>query len=58
MKRTVSFDPFDLVLESILPIIEYLTSHNVTPNTPTILIAFVTEPVMAKDLCIEVMGLE
>ena len=41
-----------------IPIIEYLTSHHVSPNAPAILIVLLRQPRMTKHLNIEVKYLE
>jgi hypothetical protein len=41
-----------------LPVIKDLTSHNVPPNTPAILVSLANQPVVSQNLGIKVMDLE
>ena len=38
-----------------IPVVENLATHDVSPDAPTVLIAFVTEPIVSQNLCIKVM---
>jgi hypothetical protein len=42
----------------LLPVIEDLATHDMSPNAPAVGPAFVAEPIVAQDLGIEVVRLE
>jgi hypothetical protein len=43
---------------SSLPIIEYLAPHDMPSNSPAVLIALVSQPVMSKHLSVKIMRLK
>jgi hypothetical protein len=40
---------------NIIPIIKDLAAHDMSSHTPTVLVAFVAEPVVAQHLCVKIM---
>lgn len=40
-----------------IPVVEYLTAHDVSANTPAVFISFLAKPVVTQKLSVEVMGL-
>lgn len=40
-----------------IPVIEDLASHDMSSDSPAILVTFLAQPVMPKGLCVKVIGL-
>ena len=45
-------------MEIIIPIIEDLTAHNVSPNTPAVLVALLCQPIVSQKLGVKIDCLE
>jgi hypothetical protein len=41
-----------------LPVVENLTSHDMPPNTPAIRVSLIHQPVMSKNLDVEIVNLK